>query len=154
MKIKNLLLVVSFGILFASCEPELSTKDFMVDSWQTTYLKIEMFTAHQSDSLQVYEDKFENNPELVAQSKYNKDGSFSAWFKNRKGENVSKTNGKWNAVNDSLFVVFNYQGKDMKVSYLITKTEEGFVGKSKYDWDEDGDFDDLLIMKTKRIKTD
>lgn len=154
MKIKNLLLVVSFGILFASCEPELSTKDFMVDSWQTTYLKIEMFTAHQSDSLQVYEDKFENNPELVAQSKYNKDGSFSAWFKNRKGENVSKTNGKWNAANDSLFVVFNYQGKDMKVSYLITKTEEGFVGKSKYDWDEDGDFDDLLIMKTKRIKTD
>lgn len=154
MKIKNLLLVVSFGILFASCEPELSTKDFIVDSWQTTYLKIEMFTAHQSDSLQVYEDKFENNPELVAQSKYNKDGSFSAWFKNRKGENVSKTNGKWNAANDSLFVVFNYQGKDMKVSYLITKTEEGFVGKSKYDWDEDGDFDDLLIMKTKRIKTD
>lgn len=154
MKIKNLLLVVSFGILFASCEPELSTKDFMVDSWQTTYLKIEMFTAHQSDSLQVYEDKFENNPELVAQSKYNKDGSFSAWFKNRKGEDVSKTNGKWNAANDSLFVVFNYQGKDMKVSYLITKTEEGFVGKSKYDWDEDGDFDDLLIMKTKRIKTD
>lgn len=154
MKIKNLLLVVSFGILFASCEPELSTKDFIVDSWQTTYLKIEMFTAHQSDSLQVYEDKFENNPELVAQSKYNKDGSFSAWFKNRKGEDVSKTNGKWNAANDSLFVVFNYQGKDMKVSYLITKTEEGFVGKSKYDWDEDGDFDDLLIMKTKRIKTD
>lgn len=61
-----------------SCEPELSTKDFMVDSWETTYLKIEMYTVNKTDSLQVYEDKFDDNPELVAQSKYNKDGTFSA----------------------------------------------------------------------------
>ena len=154
MKIENLLLIAFFGILFASCEPELSTKNFMIDSWETTYLKIEMFTAHQSDSLQVYEDKFENNPELIAQSKYNKDGTFSAWFKNQKGAHISKTNGKWNVIDDSLFVNFNYQGKEMKVSYFITRTAEGFLGKSKYDWDEDGDFDDLLVMKTKRIKTD
>ena len=154
MKTKNLFFIAVFGMLFASCEPELSTKDFMVDSWQTTYLKIEMETVNKSDSLSVYEDKFENNPELVAQSKYNKDGTFSAWFKNKKGEQVSKSTGKWNVVNDSLSVAFYYGGRNMKVNYHITKTEEGFIGKSKYDWDEDGDFDDLLIMKTKRIKTE
>ena len=154
MKTRILLFILLFGMLFASCEPELSTKNFMVDSWETTYLKIEMFTVNKSDSLQVYEDKFENNPELVAQSKYNKDGTFSAWFKNKQGEQVSKANGKWKVVEDSLTVEFNYGGRDMKVSYFITKTEEGFLGKSKYDWDEDGDFDDLLTMETKRIKTD
>ena len=52
-------------MLFASCEPELSTKNYMVDSWETTYLKIDMFTVNKSDSLQVYEDKFENNPDLI-----------------------------------------------------------------------------------------
>lgn len=137
-----------------SCEPELSTKDFMVDSWETTYLKIEMYTVNKTDSLQVYEDKFDDNPELVAQSKYNKDGTFSAWFKNKKGVQVSRADGKWDVIGDSLKVAFTYGGRDMKVSYHITKTNEGFIGKSKYDWDEDGDYDDLLTMKTKRIKID
>ena len=151
MKIRTILFISLFGTLFASCQPELSTKNYMVDSWETTYLKIDMFTVNKSDSLQVYEDKFENNPDLVAQSKYNKDGTFSAWFKNRKGEQISKSTGKWNVINDSLIVEFHYAGRDMKVKYHITKTDEGFIGKSKYDWDEDGDFDDLLLMKTKRI---
>lgn len=154
MKTKTLFFITLFGILFASCEPELSTKDFMVDSWQTTYLKIEMKTVNNTDSLSVFEDKFENNPELVAQSKYNKDGTFSAWFKNKNGEQVSKSTGKWNVVDDSLTVEFNYGGRDMKVSYFITKIDDGFIGKSTYDWDEDGKYDDLLTMKTKRIKTE
>ena len=154
MKIKTIFFISLFGMLFASCEPELSTKNYMVDSWETTYLKIDMFTVNKSDSLQVYEDKFENNPDLVAQSKYNKDGTFSAWFKNKKGEQISKTSGNWNVIEDSLIVEFNYAGRNMKVKYHITKTEEGFIGKSKYDWDEDGDFDDMLLMKTKRINID
>ncbi len=152
MKTKPFFFIVFFGILFASCSSEKTTKEYIIDSWQTTYLKIEMETVNKTDSLQVYEDKFENNPELVAQSKYNSDGTFSAWFKNKKGEQVSKSDGKWVVVDDSLTVEFNYGGRDMKVSYHITKTKEGFIGKSKYDWDEDGDFDDLLTMKTKRIK--
>jgi len=154
MKTTNLIFITLFGILFASCEPELSTKEFMIDSWETTYLKIEMVTVNKTDSLDVYEDAFDDNPKLVAQSKYNKDGTFSAWFKNRKGDHVSNSEGKWNVVNDSLTVEFHYGGRDLKVSYFITKTAEGFMGKSRYDWDEDGDFDDLLTMKAKRIKTD
>ncbi|WP_298882195.1 hypothetical protein [uncultured Polaribacter sp.] len=154
MKTKTLFFITLFGMLFASCEPELSTKDYMINSWETTYLKIEMETVNNTDSLNVVEDKFDNNPELVAQSKYNKDGTFSAWFKNKQGNHVSNSSGKWNVVEDSLTVEFHYGGRDMKVSYHITKTENGFVGKSKYDWDNDGKFDDLLTMKTKIIKNE
>ncbi|WP_159946429.1 hypothetical protein [Polaribacter septentrionalilitoris] len=152
MKLKYILPFIVFGMLFAACSKEKSIKNFMVDSWQTTYLKIEMHTVNNTDSLQVYEDKFENNPELVAQSKYNKDGTFFAWFKNLKGEKISPSKGTWNVINDSLFVEFYYNGRDMKVGYHITATQEGFIGKSLYDWDEDGFFDDILTMKTKRIK--
>ena len=154
MKTKTLFFIALFGMLFASCEPELSTKDYMINSWETTYLKIEMETVNNTDSLNVVEDKFDNNPELVAQSKYNKDGTFSAWFKNKQGNHVSNSSGKWNVVEDSLTVEFHYGGRDMKVSYHITKTENGFVGKSIYDWDNDGKFDDLLTMKTKIIKNE
>lgn len=59
-----------------------------------------------------------------------------------------------NVVGDSLQVSFFYNNKEMKVSYKITKTEEGFMGESKYDWDNDGVADDFLTMKTKEIKTE
>ena len=152
MKYKSIVAIAIFGILFASCKKEESLQDYMVNSWETTYLKLEMPTYQKSDSLSVYEDKFENNPELVARSNYNADGTFSAWFVNQKGEQLSDSEGTWKVVGDSLFVEFFYNNRDMKVSYYITKTEQGFLGKSKYDWDEDGDFDDVLTMKTKKIK--
>ncbi|MCG1034904.1 hypothetical protein [Polaribacter sargassicola] len=152
MNIKTFILIAFVGMLFVSCKKEISTKDYMVDTWQTTYLKLEMNTFKKSDSLSIYEDKFEEGTEQIAQSKYNDDGTFSAWFVNKKGEHFLNTDGTWKVEEDSLFVAFFYAGRDMKVSYHITKTDEGFIGKSKYDWDEDGDFDDLLTMKTKRIK--
>ncbi|WP_439129823.1 hypothetical protein [Polaribacter sp.] len=151
MKLKISIYFLVFCMLFAACSKEKSIENFMVDSWQTTYLKIEMNTVNKTDSLQVYEDKFDNNPELIAQSKYNKDGTFSAWFKNQKGEKISPSNGTWSVINDSLFVEYHYNGRDMKVGYHIKKTDKGFVAKSKYDWDEDGDYDDILTMKTKKI---
>lgn len=153
MKFKNLLFICFFGILIAACNKENSLKEYMTASWQTTYLKLEMPTYEKSDSLEVYEDKFDKNPELVAQSKYNADGTFNAWFINKKGEKISESEGKWSVEKDSLFVEFFYNNRDMKISYHITKTEEGFLGKSTYDWDNDSAFDDLLTMKTKRLKT-
>lgn len=152
MKIKTFLFVVLFGILFVSCSQEKSTKEYLIDSWETTYLKIDMPTYKNSDSTVVFEDDFLNNPSRRAQSKYNKDGTFSAWFINQKGEKQGESTGKWKVKNDSLFVEFFYGGRDVKVGYLIEKTTEGFVGKCKYDWDVDGEFDDVLLMKTKRIK--
>ncbi|TMM30687.1 hypothetical protein FDT66_07960 [Polaribacter aestuariivivens] len=154
MKLKHIIFLIIFGTFFVACknDTETSLKEYMTKSWQTTYLKLEMPTYQKSDSLEIYEDKFENDPELLAQSKYNSDGTFSAWFINKKGEKNSNSNGKWRVENDSLFVEFFYNERDMKVSYHVTKTEEGFLAKSKYDWDNDGDYDDLLTMKTKQIK--
>ena len=149
-----IMIVLFLGILIVSCNKEKSLQEYIVDSWQTTYLKIEMPTHNKTDSLHTYEDNFNNNPKLIAQSKYYKDGTFTAWFINTKGEKVSESNGKWNIKNDSLFVKFYYNKKEMKVGYYIVKTNDGFLGKSIYDWDNDGDFDDFLIMKTKRIKTE
>ncbi|QTD36600.1 hypothetical protein JL193_10645 [Polaribacter batillariae] len=152
MKSTFFTILIVFGMLFAACKKEHPLKEYMANSWQTTYLKIEMPTYQKTDSLEIYEDKFDNDPEIVAQSKYNLDGTFSAWFINKKGEKSANSDGKWRVENDSLFVEFFYNGSEMKVSYHITKTKEGFNATSKYDWDKDGDFDDLLTMRTKQIK--
>ena len=151
MKLGTITRILFFGMLFVACKKETTSKDFMVNSWQTTYLKIDYNTYQKSDSTHVYEDKFENNPELVAQSNYKNDGTFTSWFLNKKGERISETNGKWNVKNDSLYVDFFYNNRNMQVSYHLKETKTGFIAKSKFDWDEDGDFDDLLTMRTKQI---
>lgn len=152
MNFSNIFLTLLIGILFASCTQEKTIKEYMTDSWETTYLKIEMPTYQKSDSTFVFEDKFLNNPPKRAQSTYNSDGTFSAWFVNIAGEKKDESTGKWHVKNDSLVVEFFYGGRDIKVLYGIEKTSEGFKGVSRYDWDNDGGFDDVLIMKTKRIK--
>jgi len=152
MKFIRFSFLLLFGMLFVACAKEQSLQNYMVNSWQTTYLEIEMPTYQASDSTYTFIDKFDNNPELIAQSKYNDDGTFSAWFINTKGEKINNSNGTWLVKNDSLYVEFFYNGVTTKASYAIEETENGFIGKSKYDWDNDGEFDDLLTMKTKRLK--
>ena len=46
MKTKIVVLVAIFGVFVVSCKQnkEVSLKDYMVNSWQTTYLKLEMET--------------------------------------------------------------------------------------------------------------
>jgi len=151
MKFKAFLFTVFLGTLFASCSQEKSTEEYLLDSWETTYLKIDMPTYKKSDSTVVFEDKFLNNPPRRAQSKYHKDGTFSAWFINQKGEKQGASSGKWHVKKDSLFVEFFYGGRDVKVGYFIARTSDGFTGKCIYDWDVDGEFDDVLLMRTKRI---
>lgn len=153
MKVDNLFLIIVFGLLFTSCKKEKTLQEYLTDSWQTTYLKIEMPTVNKTDSLSVYEDKFDDDPEIIAQSKYNADGTFSAWFINKKGEKNSESKGTWSLKKDSLHIAYFYRGRDIKVAYLVIKTAAGFNAKSLFDWDEDGEFDDTLLMKTKHIKT-
>ena len=142
-----------FGMLFAACKQEEKTlREYMINSWQTTYIKIEMPTFQKSDSTSTFEDTFENNPERIVQSKYNDDGTFSTWSLNQKGEKYGNSEGTWKMKGDSLLIEFFYNGKDVKEAYQSKKIENGFQGKSKYDWDGDGEFDDLLIMKTKQIQ--
>ena len=152
MRLKILLTSILVGVLVVSCKNEKSLQEQMTASWETTYLKIEMPTYLKKDSTNVYEDKFLNNPERRARSSYNDDGTFSAWFVDREDKKLGEeSSGKWNTKGDSLYIEYFYGGRDVKVAYHIEITEEGFVGTSKYDWDEDGEFDDLLMMKTKRI---
>ena len=126
----------------------------MADSWETTYIKIDMPTYQKTDSTFVFEDDFKNNPPRRARSIYKADGTFTAWYVNQKEEKKEESIGKWNVRNDSLFVEYFYNGKNVKTAYSIKKSAEGFIGKSVFDWDNDGEFDDVLIMKTKRIPTE
>ena len=83
---KNYILLLLCGMLFASCNTKPSLKEYMADSWESTYLKIEMPTYQKSDSTSVFEDTFQNNPARIARSKYNEDGTFVAWYLNRAGK--------------------------------------------------------------------
>ncbi len=144
-----LILILMLSCKTSSKENELA--QYMLGGWETQYLKIEMPTVNKTDSLSVFEDDFSKPNAGKAQSKYNKDGTFSAWFTLANGEKIDETKGLWSTKGDSLFVDYQYAGKQVKAWYLITKTSEGFDGKVIYDWDNDGEFDDKLFMKTKRI---
>ncbi|MDT7831525.1 hypothetical protein RQM59_03980 [Flavobacteriaceae bacterium S356] len=153
MKTKHTLAALFvFGMLFASCtNKEKPLKEYMTDAWETKYMKIEMPTFSKSDSTHVFEDKFENNPARRVQSVYKSDGTFYTWSLNRKGERHGNSSGTWDIKGDSLFIEFFYDGRNVKEAYHVEKIKDGFKGISKYDWDKDGEFDDLLTMKTKRI---
>ena len=154
MRTSYIITVIIFGILFAACKQEkkAALNDYMVGSWQTEYIKIEMPTINKTDSTSVFEDNFSKPNTGRAQSTYKKDGTFKAWFQQPNGKKTGETNGYWKTKNDSLYVDYPYLGKQVQAWYKITKTKEGFEGKVVYDWDNDGEFDDTLIMKTKRIK--
>lgn len=146
-----------FVLLFAitiSCSP-LKKDDlskYMLGKWETQYIKINMPTVHKSDSSSVFEDDFSKPTSGKAQSKYNNDGTFSAWFKLADGSEVDKTSGKWKTKGDSLFIDYSYNEKQVSTWYFIEKTKKGFNGTVIYDWDNDGEFDDTLYMKSKKIK--
>lgn len=143
-----------FGLLFTACNQnnKKSLKNYMIGNWETTNINIKMITVNKTDSTSVFEDNFSKPNVARAQSSYKKDGTFSAWFKQYDGKKTDETNGKWTTKNDSLYIDYIYLGKQVKASYKITKIKNGFKGKSLYDWDNDGEFDDTLIMNTKRIK--
>lgn len=148
MNQKSLFLILVL-VTISACKKNAMDSFNMVNKWQTTYLKIEMPTANKTDSLRIFEDRFDNNPERIAQSQYFPDGTFSAWFLTREGKKVDRTTGKWTMKKDTLYVDFVYGWRTVKVGYKIIPTENGFRGISKYDWDNDGELDDLLTMETK-----
>lgn len=163
MKYKSIVFVLFFGIFFAACKNDKkevaksekttqSLQDFMIGNWETQYIKIEMPTVNKTDSTSVFEDDFSKPNSGRAQSNYKKDGTFSAWFKQPDGKKVGETNGTWKTKGDSLFVNYPYLGKQVKAWYFIKKEKNTFEGKVIYDWDNDGEFDDTLEMKSKRIE--
>ncbi len=158
MKIKYFFTALIFGILFVACKQEkkepttLLLKEYMIGSWETTYLKIKYLTANETDSTVVFEDDFSKPNSGKGQSVYNHDGTFSAWFLQTNGKKVGKTKGKWKTNGDSLFVNYQYLEKQVQAWYNVTQTNAGFSAVSTYDWDDDGEFDDTLLMITKKIQ--
>lgn len=152
MKVKSkIIYLLVLGMLFVACKQENDLENYMVNNWQTTFMKIEMPTAYGKDSLQVYEDNFSKEGSIVAQSSYKKDGTFKAWYL-QNGIKTQETDGKWSVKGDSLYVEYTLAGKTVKPAYKAEKTEKGLFLVSKFDWDNDGQKDDLLTMKSKQIQ--
>lgn len=153
MSIKKLSILALLGILFVSCKKEPTLEEYMVDTWQTSYLKIDMPTFQKGPNSSVFEDKFEPTAQRFARSTYNPDGTFNSWYVDNAGNDIGGTTvGHWKVEGDSLQIEYVYDGRDVKVKYFVERTEEGFKATSKYDWDQDGEFDDILLMNTKRIQ--
>lgn len=148
---KKALFFLAFILIILSCKKKDTLQEYMIGSWETTYIRIEMPTFMKSDSTNIFEDTFDNNPTRIVQSTYNKDGSFSTWSLNQEKKKYGESKGTWNIKGDSLYIEFFYDGRNVKEAYQIQKIENGFQGKSKYDWDNDGEFDDNLLMKTKKL---
>ncbi len=161
MKLKLVIIIFVFGLVFVACKQEKKEvkteekqvlQNFMIGAWETQYIKIEMPTVNKTDSTSIFEDDFSKPTSGRAQSMYNVDGTFSAWFKQPDSSKVGETKGKWKTKGDSLYVDYFYLGNQVQVWYLIKQTNTGFTGNTVYDWDNDGEFDDSLLMKSKRIK--
>lgn len=155
MKTNYFITAILFGMFFVACKQEKkepTLQDYMVGNWETSYIKIEYLTANETDSTSVFEDDFSKPNSGKAQSSYKNDGTFSAWFLQPDGKKVGETDGKWKTKGDSLFIDYPYLGKQVQAWYAIKQTKEGFEGTVIYDWDEDGEKDDTLFMKSKRIE--
>lgn len=151
-KIKIVISFIMIMLLALACkEKKKPLSTYMIGNWETSYIKIEMATVNKTDSTSVFEDDFSKPNSGKAQSNYKKDGTFTAWFKLADGKKTGETGGIWKTKNDSLYVEYPYLGKQVKAWYRITQTSEGFDGKVIYDWDNDGDSDDILYMKSKKI---
>ena len=152
MKFKNYIFFLLIGMLLVACTKEITLKEYMVGSWQTKYINLKMPTYQKSDSTFVMEDDFSKPNVTLAQSVYNNDGTFTAWYLNPKGVKEQVTTGNWEVKKDSLYITFEMNDIVTEAKYYIEKTEDGFLGKSADDWDKDGEKDDFLLMKTKRIE--
>ncbi len=171
MRISFFIICISFGLIFVGCKNEKtkteetnqttskaetkkqSLKSFMVGKWETQYIKIEYSTYQKADSSYVFEDDFSKPNSGRAQSEYLNDGTFTAWFKQPDSTKVGETKGNWKTkATDSLYVDYQYLGKQVQVWYNIEQKENKFTGVVISDWDNDGENDDKLLMKSKRIQ--
>lgn len=143
--------VVAFFLMTACSGTKSLKKTMTSNAWQTVYLKIVMPTFNGED-LHIYEDNFDKEESVAAQSVYKRDGTFRAWYLMPNGEKKDETTGKWDAKGDSLFVKYLYRGKLVEAVYKVSSTAQGFDAISVRDWDYDGEDDDTLRMKSKKIK--
>lgn len=153
MKLKFGIILLVSGLFFSSCKKEkkFNLQEYMVGDWQTKYINLEMPTYQKSDSVYVLENDFSKPDATLTQATYKNDSTFTAWYLSPEKEKLDITHGKWVTKKDSLYIEFIMNNEKTSAAYLIKKTEDGFEGKSLNDWDNDGEKDDFLLMKTKRL---
>lgn len=154
MRVFILFFTLIFSVFFKQCnklsKPHLD--EFMIGSWQTSYIKIKMPTHNGSDTISVYEDSFVTKNAYRAQSTYHDDKTFDAWYLSPKGEQRGKTTGEWTTKGDSLVISYTNNEEYIEVTYFIKQLGNAFSGRSISDWDNDEVEDDTLIMRGNRIE--
>ena len=153
MRIIKVALIV---LLISACSSTSKEKDlekYMVGRWESEYAKAIMPTLNNTDSLSILEEDYSKSKTGATQSIYKEDGSFSSCYKFHTGEKTGEVRGKWKIKKDTLFLDLSTieHKKQINIWYVITKTTQGFSGKSVTDADKDGYVDDTIFIKDKRI---
>lgn len=149
---RNTIVVILLVALVFSCEKKSKLHNYMINKWQTTYIKVEMLTYTNSDSTSINEEFFTATNAIVPQSEYYEDGTYKSWYLNPNGGVIGEINGNWTADENNLYLEYEFANNPINITYKVTKTGEGFNAHSINDWDFDGVKDDTLYMKVKRLK--
>ncbi|MEI6865476.1 hypothetical protein [Flavicella sp.] len=153
------LLSVLIAVVSVSCasEDEKMVK-YLTGNWETVYLKFELPTYQNRDTLVVYDIDFANPDDPRAQQRgksfttYNSDGTFKSWAEKNNLPFGRRTEGKWRATKDSLFWDFEQRsGKVLTVSFGLKQIENGYAITGLQDVDNDGKKDDTVYLETVRL---
>lgn len=140
-----------FALLSTACAPKSDLQDYMLATWETSYIKIVMLPEVDTLQAQIYEDDFSNPQSPRAQSTYHNDGSFEAWYLMPDGKKTGQTTGKWSCKKDSLYVSYSYNNRRIEAAYAVTRTPKGFQAVSIYDWNNNGVASDTLYMHALKL---
>jgi len=153
MKIIKIVLIALLILACSSTSKEKDLEKYMVGHWQSEYAKAVITTLNNTDSLSIIEEDYTKSKTGITQSVYKKNGTFSSWYKFHNGEKIGEVTGKWKIKKDTLFLDLSPKEhkKQINIWYVITKTTQGFNGKSVNDSDKDGFVDDTIFIKDKKI---
>lgn len=146
--------------LFFSCEGKKNeTKDLLTGAWQNTYMKIEMNSYKDKDTLSILEVD-ESNWEKKMGIKsittcYKADGTYNSEHRNLQDSIVYNPAGKWEIIGDSLFMRDTFPEAGLNYKYKLSISKKGDKVTAEFwgieDFDQDGKKDDVYYGKQKKI---
>ena len=154
----KLLFVLTFVVTSCATEDE-KMQRYLVGNWETVFVKLEMPSYMNKDTIVEYDIDFANpdDPRAQTQGKpmtsFNLDGTFTTWAELNNRATGRKTSAKWRATKDSLFydIMDSKTNKSFTVSFGLEKIEDGYATKRLVDQDRDGAIDDMIYIETVRL---
>ena len=125
----------------------------LVGEWRNVYMKVEMYTYNNTDSLKTMEVT-EANWEKILNIKtirtlYKENGSYNSEHKNLQDSIIYNPAGKWSIVGDTLIMTDTFPKKGLNYKYKLEIKENNGVNKEIIaeffgveDFDQDGKIDD------------